>query len=340
MPRSRATSSSQLTFVDQSCEVRATRLVTVEARGDVGSDLEGTTAGPLLRHPEVLNPRRASMSYVAHMEPEQGRFLVARNPDATSKLPFLILLPLASGPLVLKAGDRWPRTSKVYCHHAEGWPAEAEVLEELPVRSCVRRGQAIDLVVDRGRENRSQVIFTTIRGREGIFWQSPKTAKQARPALRVPARRASAVRDLVIQVDTREHYPYRFAKQAVTTKRQPLPCGDYGVLHDGEIVAVVERKAIEDLAHSLVDGSFGFALSELAAMDRAAVVVEERYAALFKLPHVTRGFVPDLLGAVQVRYPQVPIVFCDTRPLAEEWTYRYLGAALARRREDARLGEF
>ena len=30
-----------------------------------------------------------------------------------------------------------------------------------------------------------------------------------------------------------------------------------------------------------------------------------------------------------VRYPTVPVVFCDTRPLAEEWTYRFLGAALA-----------
>jgi len=39
--------------------------------------------------------------------------------------------------------------------------------------------------------------------------------------------------------------------------------------------------------------------------------------------------VPELLARVQVRYPNVPIVFCDTRPLAEEWTYRFLGAALA-----------
>jgi ERCC4 domain len=265
------------------------------------------------------------------------RFLVARNPDGTSKLPFLISLPLSPEPLVLKAGDRWPRTSKVYCHRAPDWPDDAELLEEVPVRTCVRRGQAIDLVLDRSRENRSQVVFTTIRGREGIFWQSPKTTKQARPGLRLPARRASAVRDLVIAIDTRERYPYRFNKQGVTTKRQPLSCGDYGVLHDNEFVAVVERKALSDFASSLIDGSLAFAMSELAAMDRAAVVVEERYASLFKLPHVASGFVPDLLGAVQVRYPQVPIVFCDTRPLAEEWTYRFLGAALARRREAAHL---
>jgi hypothetical protein len=32
---------------------------------------------------------------------------------------------------------------------------------------------------------------------------------------------------------------------------------------------------------------------------------------------------------VQVRWPNVPIVFCETRPLAEEWTYRFLAATRA-----------
>lgn len=40
----------------------------------------------------------------------------------------------------------------MYCHRAEEWPADAEVLERVPVRSCSRRGPAIDLVLDRGRE--------------------------------------------------------------------------------------------------------------------------------------------------------------------------------------------
>jgi hypothetical protein len=34
--------------------------------------------------------------------------------------------------------------------------------------------------------------------------------------------------------------------------------------------------------------------------------------------------VADRLAAVQIRYPSVPIVFCDTRALAEDWTYRFL----------------
>jgi hypothetical protein len=61
----------------------------------------------------------------------------------------------------------------------------------------------------------------------------------------------------------------------------------------------------------------------------AAVVVEDRYPNLFKLKHTQPGFVAEMLATLTVRYPTVPISFCETRPLAEEWTYRFLGAALA-----------
>src|SRR5690606_33449713 len=40
------------------------------------------------------------------------------------------------------------------------------------------------------------------------------------------------------------------------------------------------------------------------------------------------------LAEAQVRFPSVPIVFCETRPLAQEWTYRFLGAALAHESDD------
>jgi hypothetical protein len=257
-------------------------------------------------------------------------FTIARNPDAESSLPYVLRLPLAGGPLLLKAADTWPRTSKIYCHRAEDWPEEPEIIEEVPVRTCRRRGVAIDLVLDRARENRSQLVFTTMRnGREAIFWQSPRTTAKARPGIRVPTRRASKLDELHILVDTRERYPYRFSAKQATTERRALPAGDYGVELFGEIVAVVERKSLADLAARLVDGNLTYAVAELATVDRAALVVEDRYADIYKLTHVSAGFVPDLLAAVQVRYPSVPIVFCETRPLAEEWVYRYLGAALA-----------
>lgn len=260
-------------------------------------------------------------------------FVVARNPDPDSSLPYLLRVPLGDG-VVLKSRETWPRTAKVYCHRVEGWPEDAEIIERVPVRSCVRRGAAIDLVLDRSRENRSQLVLTRTRGRETIFWQTARTAKQARPAVATPTARASAVRELEIHVDDRERYGYRFAKQQVSVRRGRLVAGDYGLLHEGALVATVERKSLADLASSITSGRLRFQLAELAAVPLAAVVVEERYSSVFKLEHVRPAAVADGLAECQVRWPGVPIVFCETRPLAEEWTYRFLAAASVVRLEE------
>jgi hypothetical protein len=260
------------------------------------------------------------------------RFIVARNPDPDSSLPFLIRLPIGGG-LVLKARDSWPRTARVYCHRSDEWPAEPEIVEDVRVLECRRRGIAIDLLLDRPRQNRSQFVFTRLpSGREGIFWQTRAVASTARPGARIPGRRISDLgAELVILVDTREQYPYRFSRQKASTERRALAAGDYAVADSsGEVVAAVERKAIGDLAASLSNGSLAFELGKLAALDRAAVVVEGSYGKLIghAAEHVPAGFLPDLLARVQVRYPEIPIVFCDNRALAEEWTFRWLGAAL------------
>jgi len=254
-------------------------------------------------------------------------FVVARNPDPESSLPFLIRLPLGPGGVVLKAGDSWPRIAKVFCHAATSWPAEADVVERVPVRSCVRRGAAIDLVLDRGRENRSQVVFTRIRGgREAIFWQTPRTSRQARPNVGLPRSR-SAAGPLTILVDSHERYPWRFSHQQAQTVRRALPAGDYAVELDGQVIASVERKSLADLVSSLTSGRLRYALAELASLPRAAVVVEDRYSAVFRLDRVRPATVADGLAEAHARFPTVPVMFCETRPLAQEWTYRFLGAA-------------
>lgn len=246
-------------------------------------------------------------------------FLIARNPDEASSLPYLLRLPIGPRGITLKAREPWPRTNKVYCHRADGWPRsdDLDVVERVPVRSCVRRGAAIDLVLARSRENRSQFVFARARGREVIFWQSARTTKQARPAVAIPTRRASG-RVLDIVVDSHERYAWTFKRQQATTRRAALPAGDYAVLDADDIVASVERKSLADLA----------------AVPRAAVVVEDRWSGVFKLERVRPSIVADGLAELQVRFPTVPIVFCETRALAEEWTYRFLGAALVQLLEE------
>ena len=89
-------------------------------------------------------------------------------------------------------------------------------------------------------------------------------------------------------------------------------------MRDGAIQAAVERKTLEDLTSSLVDGSLQFALGNLAELERAVVVIEAGYAALLKVERVPPGFVLNLLARLQVRFHVVPLVFAGSRKFAEE----------------------
>ena len=260
-------------------------------------------------------------------------FLLAQNPDRDSTLPYLVHLPVDGG-VAFKVRERWPVTARVYCHPVDEWPPNAEVLEEVEIRHCARRGRAIDLTLERGRNNRSQFIFTDPHpgragGRRLIFWQTARTARRARPGQRAPTRRASDTGPLTIEVDTRERYPYRFAGRNVARDRRALPCGDYAVRDGDQLIAAVERKTLEDAVKSLVDGSLAFAVADLAALPVASVVVEARYSQLLAAPHVQPGWLAELVARMHIRHPSVPIAFCDSRKLAEDYTHRFLAAALA-----------
>ena len=145
--------------------------------------------------------------------------------------------------------------------------------------------------------------------------------------MRTPTSRAAGITELEILVDSHEQYPYRFTGQQARTAKRALPCGDYGITAGGRLVAAVERKSLADLVASLTSGKLRYALAELAVLPRAGVVVEDRYSAVFKTGRIRAALIADGLAELQVRWPNVPIVFCETRQLAEEWTYRFLAAA-------------
>ena len=135
----------------------------------------------------------------------------------------------------------------------------------MPTRSCVRRGASIDLVLDRGRENRSQFVLTRIRGgREAIFWQTARTARQARPAVAIPTARGSGVSGLEIVVDSHERYAWTFERQQATTVRRALRAGDYAVTSGDTVLAAVERKSLADLVSTLTTGRMRYVLADLA----------------------------------------------------------------------------
>ncbi len=262
------------------------------------------------------------------MMTDRSYLTIARNPDPTSALGYLIMIPIDGG-MVVKTSGTWPREKALYCHPIpiSDWPLEPEVVEEISLLSCARRGAAIDIVADRARENRSQLVFTHARGRDMIFWQSQRTQRQARPKGTVPRARAHGVVDVPITIDTRERYPYQFRNRSVSTERGALPCGDYGIYLGDDLYAAVERKTLEDLISSLTDNRLRYAIGQLAALPHAAIVVEARYSAILQSTYMRPALIFDAVADYALRWPEVPVVFCENRKLAEEWTYRYLASA-------------
>jgi hypothetical protein len=93
------------------------------------------------------------------------------------------------------------------------------------------------------------------------------------------------------------------------------------------LIAAVERKSLADLTSSILNGTLKYQLTDLAVLPRAAVVVEDRYSRLFALEHARPTIVLDGLAELHIAFANVPITFCETRKLAQEFTYRYLAAA-------------
>ncbi len=256
-------------------------------------------------------------------------FVIAKNPDSDSRLPYLLRLPLPEGDLVLATRGRFPADRDLFCYQLEGWPEGAQELEVLPVVRLARRGKSVELVLDRPRLRRSLFVWTQSRGRTLIFWRSQRSMHSTRPGVRIPGARALD-RGLVIAVDARERYGWKFEGKAVALERRQLPAGDYGLIEGGRLVAVVERKSVPDLSQSLQDGSLQLALAELAAVPHAALVVEGRLSELLRLGQerkVRDGWLLSIVAALQVQEPSVSWMFCEHRKIAEDFAFRFLSAA-------------
>jgi hypothetical protein len=230
---------------------------------------------------------------------------------------------------VLATSGRWPGPRSLYClqFSARQWPRAPEIVDHVPVLSCERRGATIDLLLDRARNNRSQLVFTTCRGREAVFWQSARSRDQYRVRPALPAASAAGIARMEVFVDDREKDAYTFAYHPVSPVRHRLACGDYAVATDGRVTAAVERKSLPDLTNSMSDRRLEYAMADLAHLPRAAVVVEDRYEQLYNIEHLRESQMAQWVARLQVRHPNVPIVFPGTRGLAEEWTFRFLAAA-------------
>ena len=257
-------------------------------------------------------------------------FWIGRSPTAGTRLPYVLRLPVAGeGRVFLAARETWPRSGDVFCYQLRAWPDGAEVIEEIPVEACWRVGAAIHLVLRRRQNRRSLFVWTKKAGRTLVFWRSSASMSRARPGLRVPLAHSTRA-PLRIAVDTGERYGWRFSGRGVMVERRKLPAGDYALLREDAVVAVVERKTPRDLATSAISGQLALALADLTTAPRSALVIEGRLSDALKAAstgNVRTGWLADVLAALQVSHPRVAWMFAETRQLAEDWAYRWLAAS-------------
>jgi hypothetical protein len=224
----------------------------------------------------------------------------------------------------------------IFCLREEQPPRPGEAFDEIervPVAAFHERGRRLSVVLDRKRYKRCDFLFLTRpykrhpeKSYEQIFWLTQRSIERHRPAAKlIVPRGAEAIK---IRIASNERYPWRFP--GAGTERGPLPVGDYALMDGDDIVAVVERKTMENLC-----GDFGMMpvlhqrLAELSAYEHHALVVEALYADFLnprKVQYYTPAFCARAIAELHALHPRLHVVFCANRKLANEWTRHYFTA--------------
>ncbi|MCL0098789.1 ERCC4 domain-containing protein [Dehalococcoidia bacterium] len=239
--------------------------------------------------------------------------------------------------IVLRTQDRWPAAGRhIFCLREDELPSPDEVLLELERVDIIafhERGRRVSVVLDRKRYKRCDFLFLTkfYKGRPGesyeqIFWLTQRSIEQRRPAYKLVSRSSTA--RLVVCIDSNERYPWRFP--GAHTERGSLPIGDYALIDGNNMLSVVERKTLDNLL-----GDFAMMpvlhqrLAELATHKNHALVIEAPYADFLnpkKVHHYTPSFCAKAIGELYVLHPNLRIVFCANRKVANEWTRHYFAS--------------
>lgn len=244
--------------------------------------------------------------------------------------------------LALRVRERWPGPGmQIFClrdDDGEDSP-EGELVERVPVRSVVRIGRKLSVVLDRPTRKRCDFLFLTKDYKEGtgsyeqIFWRTEQAIRahrsRSRPQLHPRAER------LEIAVDPAERYAWTFPGSHV--ERRKLSAGDYGLVVGDRVVAAVERKSFENmLAEIAALQILHQKLVELSSHANVALVVEAQYADFLDPSRLARcgkwtpAYLARVFAEIAAVHPRLPIVFAGNRKLANSWTAGFFAAVAAR----------
>ena len=254
------------------------------------------------------------------------------------KFPYLLTIRQEGRALLsLRVQEKWPgQKGHVFCVREEDDPGRwtTEEVERVPVISMNRYGKRLAVVLDRPKNKRCDFLFLTkkYKTREGeyeqIFWRTERGLKERKPRVKLSTYTKS---ELSIAIDSAERYPWRFPNSEVN--REQLPVGDYALKEGNRLVAVVERKTMDNLLHEFGRMSvFHQQLSELEAYRYTALVIEANYSDFLnpgKMKYYPPVFTSKAIAELQALHPNLTIIFAGNRKLAQEWTHQFFTAITA-----------
>ena len=233
--------------------------------------------------------------------------------------------------LSLLVQDLWPGGGRnIFCLRADV-EEDLEEVERVKVVSLRRYGHKISVVLDRPSRKRCYFLYlkktykTKAGEYEQIFWMTQTAMIRRRPKALLSTRDYGSYQ---VRIDKNERYPWRFPNCRV--EKRPLPVGDYALIVDDKIMALIERKSFEDMLTSLSNLSvLHQRLGELKAYPYPALVIEANYQDFLnrkKLRYYSPNFSAKALGELSAFHPGLNIVFAGSRKLANEWALRFFAA--------------
>ncbi len=242
--------------------------------------------------------------------------------------------------LSLFVQDKWPGAGKhIFCLRDDDKnDDEYEEVEKVPIISAKRYGKRLSVVLDRSKNKRCDFLFLKkkYKNRKGeyeqIFWRTQQGIKERKPRVKLTAR---GNEHLHILIDKNEKYPWKFANCNV--ERTQLKAGDYALVSNEGIIAVVERKNFQNMISDF--GSLHLLhmkLGELEEYRHAALVVEAHYDDFLK-PDKLRVYSPSYLSKVWAEifayHSHFQIIFAGNRKMGKEWTLRFFHAVASQEKD-------
>ncbi len=251
--------------------------------------------------------------------------------------------------LALRVRDRWPGPGmQVFCLRDDG-PGNTDSLESIervPVASMKRLGRKLSVVLDRPTRKRCDFLFLERAYKSGegryeqIFWRTEQALRAHRSGARPQLRHGPE--PLAIAIDSAERYPWTFGSSHAVRRR--LAVGDYALLVEDRVAAVVERKSFENMLAEIVAlGVLHQKLGELESHPNAALVVEAQYgdfldpSRLVRAGKWTPAYLARVLGEIAAVHPKLQVVYAGNRKLANTWARAFFASVAARLRDPAPL---